>query len=140
MPLSTAESMDNVLRDAIRYKLVEPLPQERFQIEARLHFKLNRHDTGNSLTVWVIDPATGETFELVRATFWHSASYLFNEERWENGPALVALRRHVERLRSEIAAHESALTATAATKEQELQELKESVSARFHSLFLEPAS
>jgi hypothetical protein len=137
MPLSTVGSMDNVLRDAIRYKLVAPLPNDLFQIEARLHFRLHCHDTGNSLTVWVIDPATGERFELVRATFWYSASYLFNEERWENGHALVALRRHVERLRSEIAAHESALTATAIAEDQNLQKELGKKRDRFHSLFAE---
>ena len=100
-------------------------------------FCADPHDTGITVNVILVHPDTGETYEIVRGTYWFSSRYEFNKFTWNKGKWDKALDDAINELRSLLAQTVAMLK----TREKETVEAKareeQTRKEKFEALYVE---
>ena len=99
-------------------------------------FSANCHSTGISVYVFLVHPDTGETYEIINGTYWHSEStYGFNKFMWKKGKWDTALAEAIQTLKDllaeRVAYHQKKQAAADEAEKTKAQVEKEKYEALF---------
>lgn len=98
-----------------------------------LVFHADRHSTGCSVYVWVVD---GKESIMVRnTTYWYSYNYTFNEPRNIYGPWDAAISDAMDKMAAEVTKREAAHNARIAAENEKRKMDQDAVNSRFAKKF-----
>ena len=99
-------------------------------------FGCHAHDTGISVHVYIENPKTQKTLEIVNGTYWFCESrYGFNKFKWEYGKWDKALKEAVETIVSETDKAETGYNTEQAAFQKGKDEKEQAVKESFECIF-----